>query len=188
MLFGDAATGQLGLISYQNRLLSEELRLTSTPNTFQNADADNLSCATPLAATREAIRRAWQDLRETNLQNTNLDGARLYRADLHGANLTEASLLSTNFHCANLTGATLNSAMIGRRISIDQFALSAISPGREGNVHFYLKEEKGMPAPTKYYSERVNSAGSFFEVDAEQQLMARGAIEMNNEQWKQWGQ
>jgi hypothetical protein len=105
LLYGKADTGALGLISYQNYLLRQ--RMTPEQTQAEEASDTNRECATPMAATREAIRKGWPDLRNTNLQSTDLDGALLYQADLHGANLSFASLNRTSFRCANLSDAHL---------------------------------------------------------------------------------
>jgi len=62
-----------------------------------------------LAATREAIRKSWRNLRNTNLAYTDLSYAEFYEADLANANLSGAILNNTNLRCANLFEADIES-------------------------------------------------------------------------------
>ena len=87
------------MISRQNLLL---WRLKETESGLPSSN--NVYCTTPLAATRQAISRAKEDLHYANLRDTNLDGVDLAGADLRGADFTAAQMIGTNLDCANLAG------------------------------------------------------------------------------------
>jgi hypothetical protein len=116
LLFGKAREGTLGMLAQQNRLFARGFKPTKWTGIPDLSDLapmnpegeENISCLTPLAATREAIRKAWPNLRETNLQWTDLRSAQLYEADLHDVNLEGANLRHADLRCANLSGATLS--------------------------------------------------------------------------------
>jgi hypothetical protein len=63
------------------------------------------AATTPLDATKEAIRKNWEYLRDVNLTNTNLEDTWLYSADLDGALLINAHLARIDLRCANLADA-----------------------------------------------------------------------------------
>jgi hypothetical protein len=112
LLFGNAQTGALGLVSYANFLIShQEFHATTAGRTEPGTafdGAEELSCATPLFATREAIRKNWRYLRNTNLQSTDLRSTHLYASDLAGANLSGADLRGADLRCANLANSILD--------------------------------------------------------------------------------
>jgi Pentapeptide repeats (8 copies) len=108
LLYG-YADGTWGLVSSENYLLRQKNK--DAANEFYKTD-QKLVCTTPMIATREAVRKNWENLRETNLQYLNLTSARLYQADLHGANLENTYLDAANLRCANLSNAILKGATI----------------------------------------------------------------------------
>jgi Pentapeptide repeats (8 copies) len=117
LLYGDARLGSLGLISYQNLLLRQSEGGVPDHQTIGELDEinnQNIQCKSPLAATREAIRKGWSDLAHTNLQQTNLVGAQLYAADLTGANLDRAWLFAANLRCANLANSYVDGLSLDR--------------------------------------------------------------------------
>lgn len=114
-LFGtnDAEVG--GLVSRSNvlhRLRDSKLSdrnipaatdLRSPTETAEVGFQKTITCSTEIDATKEAIRKSWNDLRSTNLQSTDLSYSYLYEADLHRSNLVQADLRGADLHCANLS-------------------------------------------------------------------------------------
>jgi hypothetical protein len=88
--------GTIGVVVFQN--LQAKAKFASSPTEHCYGDTD----ATPLDATKEAIRKNWEYLREVNLANTDLEDTWLYSADLDGALLANARLARIDLRCANL--------------------------------------------------------------------------------------
>jgi Pentapeptide repeats (8 copies) len=111
LLFGDATDGSLGLVSHANYLLRQTLDKGTHRKEFDSQDSKTATwgCMTPLAATREAIRKSWRNLRSTNLAYTDLSYDEFYEADLANANLNGAILNNTNLRCANLFKTNIQS-------------------------------------------------------------------------------
>jgi hypothetical protein len=87
----------------------------STKPTYSSSEdsvSATVECTTPLASTREAIRKNWENLRSTNLQFTDFSFSQLYEADLSKSTLKGAYLHGANLRCANLADADINDAMI----------------------------------------------------------------------------
>ena len=106
LLYGDKK-GARGLISQQNWLMTR--RLSATGKTVANDSAlATIECDSPLAATRQAIRKNWKHLRNVNLQGTDLSFTQLYEADIAGSLLVSTRLHRTNLHCANLFGVRIS--------------------------------------------------------------------------------
>ncbi len=98
-LYG-ASDGTLGVVTVANVFLS---RLPQGPD-----EMDEMAehCATRLAASKEAIRKNWEYLGNTNLNVTDLSQTQMYSADMAGAVLSGARPEKSNFRCANLFGTT----------------------------------------------------------------------------------
>jgi pentapeptide repeat protein len=92
-------SGTIGVVVFQN--LQTKTKFASLPVQRCYGDAD----ANPLDATKEAVRKNWEYLRDVNLTNTNLEGTWLYGADLQGALLQNARLAGVNLRCANIAEA-----------------------------------------------------------------------------------
>jgi len=105
ILYGDRS-GSLGLISELNR----ELRMGGQAE--QPKTCETTTEITALDATREAIRKNWEYLREVNLNKTDLRGIPLYEADLDSALIMHADLRWANFRCANLHAANLSGSQL----------------------------------------------------------------------------
>jgi hypothetical protein len=93
-------SGTIGVVVFQNLQTATE-KNTSQPVKRCYGDEE----ASPLDATKEAIRKNWEYLRDVNLANTNLEDTWLYGADLSGALLQNAHLRNINLRCANVTNA-----------------------------------------------------------------------------------
>ncbi|PSB15979.1 hypothetical protein C7B61_06295 [filamentous cyanobacterium CCP1] len=112
LLYGNGETGQYGVLTSANWWLKEDCVVQT--RRAQSLEAEEL-CQIGLSATKEAIRKNWENLEgvhlgETDLANAKLYEARLARAALWKANLSEANLARADLTQANLTGANLTGA------------------------------------------------------------------------------
>jgi hypothetical protein len=89
LLYGSTRDWHTGVVVELNKALQKE------PARF----------APQLIATREAIRKNWENLRNTHLRDASLIAASLYESRLQGAYLRDADL-----RCADLRGADLSGA------------------------------------------------------------------------------
>ncbi|MHB8267442.1 pentapeptide repeat-containing protein [Bradyrhizobium sp.] len=156
LLFGKAQKGTLGILAQQNRLFARGFKPTKWTGIPDKDDLapenpqgeENISCLTPLGATREAIRKAWDNLRDTNLQWTDLRSAQLYEADLHGVNLEGANLRHADLRCANLSGATLS------LVKFDNATLTfANFQGAQGVSGEFIKKSGGIQISDEQWKE-----------------------------------
>jgi Pentapeptide repeats (8 copies) len=111
LLYGsaDPSPRPTGIVSRQNYLLRSVIDHDPRADEMRKHDSldANLECETTLAATREAIRKNWENLRAVNLKYTDLSYALFYEADLKDSLLTGAYLRGTMLRCANLSGVDL---------------------------------------------------------------------------------
>jgi hypothetical protein len=107
MLYGDGTTGQYGTLTSANWWLKKDC-IKQAQDT-KNAKAEKL-CLDGLFATKEAIRKNWENLEKAHLGETDLSKARLYEANLNTANLYKANLQYADLHNANLQDADLRGA------------------------------------------------------------------------------
>ena len=108
LLYGDANTGKYGTLTSANWWLSKDCIKQA-----ENDDTKKL-CQEKLFATKEAIRKNWENLENTHLGETDLSKARLYEANLSGANLYKANLQDALLKDANLSRANLINADLSR--------------------------------------------------------------------------
>jgi hypothetical protein len=91
--------GTLGIVSRIN------VYLQRTQNRTRPHSVDEVVlCTNALDASKEAIRKNWEYLRDTNLNDTDLTGAGLYEADLAHSVMNRADLREADLRCANLAG------------------------------------------------------------------------------------
>ncbi len=95
--------GELGIVSRINIYLHNRPE-NAAPVQPRSVD-EVTQCTTALDASKEAIRKNWEYLREVNLNDTDLSGAALYEADLAHSLLNRADLRKADLRCANLAGA-----------------------------------------------------------------------------------
>ena len=74
---------------------------------------DETRFAPQLAATREAIRKNWEDLQGVHLRGTSLIAAELYEANLQGAYMKDADLRCANLESTDMTGAMVDGVKWG---------------------------------------------------------------------------
>jgi hypothetical protein len=119
--------------------------------------------ASPLDATKEAVRKNWEYLREVNLTNTNLEGTWLYSADLQGACalLQNARLAGINLRCANLaetdfSGSDLTAAdfFLARA---DKIAPDALQKSLPASMVFHGTEQEWTQWRDNDFRVRKNS-------------------------------
>lgn len=104
LLYGDANTGRYGTLTSANWWLSKDC--IKQAKDAKDAKAERL-CQDKLFATKEAIRKNWENLENTHLGETDLSKAQLYEANLSRANLYQANLQEANLQDANLSKANL---------------------------------------------------------------------------------
>jgi hypothetical protein len=85
-------------------------------------------CQTALDATKEAIRKTWVYLRDTNLNETDLSLIQLYAADLSGALIYHADIRDANFRCANLADTKFDRAKNPETAHFEYANVHALSP------------------------------------------------------------
>jgi len=129
-LYG-ATDGTLGLVTTANIFL----RRSSTNRKEDTAE----HCLTPLAATKEAIRKNWEYLRATNLNVVDLSQTELYAADLAGSMLNDTHLEKAIFRCANLFGTSLS----GAHYEGADFRLANVSKVTPGDIQDDLIKHYG---------------------------------------------
>jgi hypothetical protein len=118
-LYGSTADWETGAVVRQNWELKAQLAtylMPGQPNCLPS-QRECKQLQDKLEATREAIRKNWENLRGAHLRQTDLRGIRLYEAHLEGAALEEANLEGadlrgswiekTNFEGANLKNANV---------------------------------------------------------------------------------
>jgi uncharacterized protein YjbI with pentapeptide repeats len=184
LLFGNAKLGTLGLVSRENYRLRAGLDLHRLPNASNDDSATRtLTCATPLDATREAIRKNWANLRNTNLRWTDLSFTQLYQADLTSAGLYSANLVSADLRGANLTGVELTYAdlagadltdatLTGAVLRCANLAGAHLSGAKDlSKANLTLANVEGLDAPD---SPMGNAP-----------LLGR-AIKLSNDDWHKW--
>jgi hypothetical protein len=117
MLLGNVSKKVPGLIPARNVAFYHGFRLTTTgfpeaedlvPTTPQLFENEN--CATPLGATRAALKKIAEHLVDADLSNTDLRSLDLSRTDLRGISFEHADVVFTNMRCANLAGADFTKA------------------------------------------------------------------------------
>jgi hypothetical protein len=145
--------GSLGVVSLANVFLS---RLTKNPDKEEIAE----HCLTPLAASKEAIRKNWEYLRDVNLGVTDLSTTELYSADLAGAVLSGANLKFSDFKCANLYGANFEPAHFQKTKLLTRYK----------GANFTLANVEGLQPK-----------------EVRKDLIANfSAVEMPDEEWQRW--
>jgi hypothetical protein len=137
MLYGNR-DGRIGFVTNQNLLLKAQ-NLESKLSATDFRDFTKHRCyldpdANALDATREAIRKNWEYLRNVNLNNTDLSGIYLYEADLDGATAVNAKLTSADFRCANLSGVDLT----GSKLESADFYLANVHDLKPDGLRKYL--------------------------------------------------
>ena len=120
-LYGNGHTGIYGAVTYANWWLAKECGV-NVKNQLDKIDPDKNKkvltkeeqelCEFGLIATREAIRKNWENLENVNLGETDVRSARLYSANLQNAslnssNLEGATLKDSDLRRANLTNTNL---------------------------------------------------------------------------------
>lgn len=117
-LYGNGKTGEYGSITYANWWLGKECnnnvesqldKIDPKENKSLQNDEVNKLCKSGLVATREAIRKNWENLEDIHLGDTDLTNARLYESNLRGA----------NFKSSILKGANLKNSDLSRTILLD---------------------------------------------------------------------
>ena len=103
LLYG-GSDGTFGLVTTANVFLS------AAAKKMNEAQGPAEQCVTALDASKEAIRKNWEYLRNANLHLTNLDQTALYAADLAGSVLSGAELEGANLRCANLIATDFSNA------------------------------------------------------------------------------
>jgi hypothetical protein len=111
LLYG-SRSGDIGIVVQQHLMLRQIIGDQRDQNgCFRKVDPlASTSCTTALDATREAIRKNWEYLRDANLNCTDLSKIQLYEADLSKASLRGAALPHSNFRCSNLFQADMTGA------------------------------------------------------------------------------
>jgi hypothetical protein len=108
LLYGNAKSedqiGSHGLMRRQNSILWRKMNWGHIQG---DSETTTLGCETPLAATREAIRKGYAYLALTDFHGNDLSYTRLYAADLRGAEFKDAELIGANMRCANLLDANI---------------------------------------------------------------------------------
>jgi hypothetical protein len=166
LLYGNAEKGSLGLISYQNFILRRTAEKQSQEVERGVVDA-NRACISPLAATREAVRKGWADLSNVNLQSTDLDGALLYQADLTHSNLSRAWLRAASLRCANISYANISGIVINE----DTDMTLAVANSELFSDQILVSYEK---------------EGKKWAYTAADALREKDVIELEDHQWMEW--
>ena len=111
LLYG-SRSGDIGLVVQQHLMLRQVLGTENgrLMRPLKNDPHASTSCTTALDATREAIRKNWEYLRDANLNSTDLSQIRLYKADLARASLRATTMPGANFRCSNLFQVDLTGA------------------------------------------------------------------------------
>ncbi|MGL4758560.1 MAG: pentapeptide repeat-containing protein [Patescibacteria group bacterium] len=107
MLYGDGTTGQYGTLTSANWWLKKDCIKQAQDTKDERAEK---SCQDGLLATKEAIRKNWENLENAHLGETDLSNARLYKANLSTANLYKANLRGADLYNANLQDSDLYNA------------------------------------------------------------------------------
>jgi uncharacterized protein YjbI with pentapeptide repeats len=141
MLYGNK-DGRVGSVVSQN-LLAKARNLEPQLSKEDFRDDTKRRCyldpnANALDATKEAIRKNWEYLRDVNLNDTDLSGIYLYEADLVGATIVHAKLTSANFRCANVSGVDFT----GSDLSGADFYLANVHDLKPIELQKYLLDSK----------------------------------------------
>lgn len=107
LLYGNGTKGIKGTLTWANQRLRKEC---DEEKKSLGKEKCNDELTSKLEATKEAIRRNWENLENANLSDTDLTKAALYEANLKRANLARAKLRGTKFVDANLTRVNLINA------------------------------------------------------------------------------
>jgi uncharacterized protein YjbI with pentapeptide repeats len=117
LLYGNGNNGEYGVVTSVNWLLQVEC------NKANLEPKAKFTCEAGLQATKEAIRKNWEDLSGVHLAETDLTSARLYEANLNKANLSKANLMNASLENAdlrrsNLLGTNLkNAKLVGANLA-----------------------------------------------------------------------
>jgi Pentapeptide repeats (8 copies) len=103
LLYGTTGTWNVGTVIRQQKFL-----MGSDTHPCSSEDNDDYR----VEATRQAIRRNWEYLRNTHFWAADLTGARLYLADLSGAFLRDAKLNRADLRGASVEAADLTDTCV----------------------------------------------------------------------------
>ena len=157
LLYGPAGIGDklgsLGLLTRQNNILRRKQDWSPIKN---DSNTKTLDCETPLAATREAIRKGYAYLASTNFHDNDLSYTRLYQADLQGAELIGAQLIGTNLRCANLLDANMERAVLNKfeddksDVAMTDTRLANVDKAKLAKMHADASPKEGSSLDTLF--------------------------------------